>query len=116
MREELIDPIRGAPVLPFPNEAADRILLGGVDPLAAFPGNRFDQSLDGGFHTVAKVVRILRVKLPTTVAIARDEPPVARVLSLIVCRERGKLPHLFEGRRNAPNLDVVAAVIGQAFR
>src|SRR5262249_24142274 len=72
---------------PLFKDRLQRILLCPVDDVAAFPCHGPDQFLDLPLDAGAKIVRVQRVKLPTTMPEVADEPLVSRVLPLIPCGE-----------------------------
>src|SRR6516164_5527799 len=62
---------------PLLEERFERLLLRPVDRLAALPRLGLDQFPDRLFDTVAKVVRVHGVQLPTPVAVVAHEPSEA---------------------------------------
>src|SRR5262245_49271361 len=104
---------RGAPL--FQNRF-QRVLLGPVHHLAAFPRYGLDQLDDRLLNAVAQLVGVEGVEFPTAVAVSADEPLVARVSALVGRGERQQPVQMFWREGNAPYRDVITSIIGEPSR
>src|SRR5262249_42326210 len=100
---------------PFCENVFERLLLGLVHNLATLPCYGLDQLDDCSLDTIAQVVGVHGVKLPTTIAVAGAEPFETRVFALIGCRKRRQSAYVFAGESDAPQRYVIAVVFGEPF-